>query len=935
MATKIRRSLFVGLGGTGMRTLLSLKKLFVDTYGEIPPMIAFLGVDTDRGEFTKELQTKASGNVGVMSDGTVETTLFVRGQHVPKQTVRLEPFEQIQITIEHPRDVYNVRKQTFTWIPQENIYSLQSLTRGAGQVRTNGRFAIIANSQDVENKVRDALTRVANVRNIDNPNYELIDQVTDIYMIFSLGGGTGCGTFIDMAYIIRRCDRDCKLAGYVLLPTVFKTRFQNGVDRVMPNGYGAMLDLDWFMCQDWANNNITLPIQNGRTTDTKGVPPFDACIFIDNENRTQDKYTDNTQLEEMIAHSLVTAVGELAVQNTSVLDNLSVNAREGAFDVENKRAWVSGMGVCELLVQSNEIRKIFSHNAAKYLINNLLSKVDMSDEVLNWINSPDISICEHEADQVIDFLLKRDPIPMPTLDKGDYKDSMGVCNVYIESQTTCPDVEGRLVGLKDRVSGKLRSFLIETLNRRSGSGVGAALDMLQSLNGYVRQYLKEMEDECADFVSKENSYVNALKSRVTELANARFYQNRSEMASEVEDAATALATLRREILRRKYAIQFFNELIINVRNYYDDVKVLADRLERSLESSNNEIARIRTSLSQNTETFQYDISQNVMELANVEDNHIQIADYIDSLEGNKIYDLLEMESVNIWKSLLNYTYFSSHAKGIGKLSINEVLDQLSEKEFDDLVKKVVVKASPLLPHDYHGYTNTRPLVNYYIGVDGFDTNRMYKDNYFKNNIREANDVNFSNIGMSDRIIVFSQMNPIPPFAIASMTQCKREYEEHRHSINFHIDDHIYQQMKNRGYDLFPSVANDDVMDVWLKGFLFGKIKNENGKYQVQSKNEGSSLRHYWVVLGESRGEAYKTFEQKSSVYCPEIENYIAELREKNGEDKYRAIIDDAKMGDNYLNMVSQVNMSLDELEQRQNREILDLLETEKKILDEM
>ena len=46
--TKIRRSFFIGLGGTGMRTILYLKKLFIETYGEVPGMIGFLGIDTDK-----------------------------------------------------------------------------------------------------------------------------------------------------------------------------------------------------------------------------------------------------------------------------------------------------------------------------------------------------------------------------------------------------------------------------------------------------------------------------------------------------------------------------------------------------------------------------------------------------------------------------------------------------------------------------------------------------------------------------------------------------------------------------------------------------------------------------------------------------------------------------------------------------------------------
>ena len=78
--TKIRRSLFVGLGGTGMRTLLYLKKLFVDTYGEVPPMIGFLGVDTDMNEFTNTLEAKSTVGVGVMNQTIGDTILYVKGQ---------------------------------------------------------------------------------------------------------------------------------------------------------------------------------------------------------------------------------------------------------------------------------------------------------------------------------------------------------------------------------------------------------------------------------------------------------------------------------------------------------------------------------------------------------------------------------------------------------------------------------------------------------------------------------------------------------------------------------------------------------------------------------------------------------------------------------------------------------------------------------------
>ena len=53
MPKKIRRCLYIGLGGTDMNSILHTKKMFIDTYGEVPPMVSFLGIDTDGNAYTK------------------------------------------------------------------------------------------------------------------------------------------------------------------------------------------------------------------------------------------------------------------------------------------------------------------------------------------------------------------------------------------------------------------------------------------------------------------------------------------------------------------------------------------------------------------------------------------------------------------------------------------------------------------------------------------------------------------------------------------------------------------------------------------------------------------------------------------------------------------------------------------------------------------
>ena len=60
MRTKLRKTFYIGLGGTGMNAILRTKKMFVEKYGKVPPMIGFLGIDTDGGAYEKKLKTKSS-----------------------------------------------------------------------------------------------------------------------------------------------------------------------------------------------------------------------------------------------------------------------------------------------------------------------------------------------------------------------------------------------------------------------------------------------------------------------------------------------------------------------------------------------------------------------------------------------------------------------------------------------------------------------------------------------------------------------------------------------------------------------------------------------------------------------------------------------------------------------------------------------------------
>ena len=104
-------------------------------------------------------------------------------------------------------------------------------------------------------------------------------------MVFSICGGTGAGTFINMAYIIKNTLSNCKLTGYAVLPDVFDNMSNYGMARVKPNAYGSICDLDWFM-----HLNGTEKLQFDYVTSKQQITgaPFNAIFIIDNRNENGD-----------------------------------------------------------------------------------------------------------------------------------------------------------------------------------------------------------------------------------------------------------------------------------------------------------------------------------------------------------------------------------------------------------------------------------------------------------------------------------------------------------------------------------------------------------------------------------------------------------------------------------------------------------------------
>ena len=410
MATKLRRSLFIGLGGTGIKTILKTKCVMMDNYaqnGELPPILGFLGIDTDRAEYDLTSRTK-HGEIKLMAN------------------------ERYSISVERPKPHYTQYKKNYGWLPIQNEAFINTLDRGAGQVRTNGRLAVMYHYGPLKERIKQAINDVYTSQ-INDMKWKDFDAMGDgddgqakleIHLVFSLCGGTGAGTFLDVAYIIREILQesayDANLNGYGVMPGIFHSVIKSVVakSRVTPNAYGALRDLDYLMSLD-LDDSKTFTLNWGDATKETGELPFDSLVLVDNTNGAGLNYNKMSALTDMISQALLASTGQIGSQASSVGDNVKNNMLLKSFDFGGKRAWVASMGTATILYDSRDVARVFALKAQNQLITRLLADDENANAVSNtWIDN--VRIREHNKDDVIDYLYDLASITQMNLTSSDY-----------------------------------------------------------------------------------------------------------------------------------------------------------------------------------------------------------------------------------------------------------------------------------------------------------------------------------------------------------------------------------------------------------------------------------------------------------------------------------------------------------------------------------
>ena len=768
MATKIKRCLYIGLGGTGMKALLHTKKMFIDTYGEVPPMIGFLGIDTDGGEYSNKL-------------------LSVRGEEI-----KLDSNEQLRLLAPGAVDFYKNHRMDFSWIPEANVSAISILGGvGAGQVRTNGRFAFTVNKEKVKNAIKAKLNEIQSVRIIDNNKYGLLNNTApEIHMVFSICGGTGAGTFLNMAYLLRDVAPEYKLNGYAVLPGVFKYMTSTGMAKVAPNAYGALIDLDYLMRHEMCNKPIELKYI-GETYNITSKP-FSNIFLIDNIN---DYFLCNfNELVKGISTILVTAAINTDFSLTLPLAYLLSNF---------PNAWAGGMGACEIVYKGDTPSEIYQKKAAQNIIDRMFNTCADADVIANaWIDSAEVHIRENNGqDHVTDFICSKEPkYPLVISNYRDFIYEVD-SNIAI-NKINSEDIAQKTSELVERVRTELRNLLITNINKEGG--VALAKNILKELKFQVGLCLGEMKEEKEDWVAKKPSLKTKLETIVEDLKEyaGKLFATRSgkeQRAADVAEAVRQYNICLIDIQRHDAAITIYNTILVMLgesENRLDEIEKILKAVKQDIQL---DIAKLQNGLTSEGSIFQINLAEEDAKSVSVKSEDIRIPEFINTLSGDlKVYGFTEYAASEIEQMIMAYTKTLPMANLYKNKSIEDIFAQILSKENGETeLQNIIYRATHMsMPMLYYNQTpfsdevivHTNDFKTYEIIRNTMDTMRqfsMYNNIYFTDN------------SPRNKITICRRILGIHVQALRYFEDYRQEYENSSTSdVAFHCDAELYARIKS-------------------------------------------------------------------------------------------------------------------------------------------
>lgn len=833
---KIRRAFYVGLGGTGARTLLRIKQLYIDAYGEVPPMVKFLVIDTD---------------------------WMVRNICVTSRTVKevkLSDSEVCFLRTLYPKEIYQSVNEKLRWIPERNIKHLPSCRgNGAGQVRSSGRFILSSNASITEGLIKNRINEIAyssleESKFVVDTNRDGVGFPIEVNLISSAAGGTGSGMYIDILVLLAKMLRQGGMAysihPWLVMPDVFRSMCPGpGTAHVFQNAYGLIRELDYL---------YHLPKDNKQPIDLL----FDRLYYLD-EGIRETYLINNHNANDIYQLHL-----DDVIDSTARSVFLSSLSEDGLYDVmhyigqfqyavKNKEAHYMSAGSAEIIYDNKAVGDVIMKGIISQICNELgqAGSFDASKEVNEWAISESVAIQEHDADLLTDSILAKYAPFSVIIDKDSDLNTVNA-NIFAgaDADNVIAEARNNEANKLETVKGELVTKMNDILN--SQNGVGAAKAFLESLLDNIAVCKEDMTRE---WNVLQNSLLFSVdwESEISSLRSKFFKLFKRDIAEALQNKINDYIAQKRDLLRHKLAIEFYADFMSFVEVNLVKLNEFGERLKAIEIKQINDISAIQDH-AKNPSQFQ-------IYLHNYEVDNFTLPNIAETStlfrSKHPIYELVGKSEMELNDIFYNFAKDQTSVVEAVNVSIEEKMSKLSESQLKEIFTKVKEMSSPLWSTNSHGYLYLTTIFT--IGV--YDQSAgIIQSNYADEFTVCSNMPTFATTHQTDRITFFQSQCYSPAYAVNNILDYKKDYEDrftHETYPVAYIDEKWNERMLQEKFDIMPRIIGDSVIHIWVMAIVYGFITYDESlnSYCIESE-QGDILAGGLLELGKRRDFAFDQFQ---------------------------------------------------------------------------
>jgi hypothetical protein len=909
----VNRAMLIGLGGQGQNALVATKKKMLEAYGEVPPTIKFLSIDSASLEEGNEDYLDANEYQSIAVPAAAEF-------------------------IDDHLDTLS------TWLDYENLprNALINVAKGAGQIPMIGRFLLLFHLQKILSLIEAKLNAIGDPVAMRDGKWRPGNAQPRVIFFGSIAGGTGAGTLLDLACAMRlRTGNDWDYQAFLMLPGVF--RGKQLVYYVEENAYGFLKQLDFFMSQ----SNEIVSGTYGDLFDVKtqdGIEyklkyPFNRITLVGSVAQGQNPavYNEPKDLSRVIGEVIYAMTGD-TLPLGSVEDAVLVNQAnfESVWN-GGKTCLYRGIGIGVLRYPQAELMQYGQASFIEKLVDALRvgggasdgQAPDADSQADDFRNEFHIQGLEGEQNQILEAILPTQRFAVFSANIPGKPNKAQVEEIWQTNAAQLATKVGdwareaseNMAGKGDG-DGGLLGLVQEGLQRRTDEivstyGAAPASSFVNKLTGYfgsARDQMEERSKTSAADATRYEASASALKNNCNDAFGRTF--GKAEVLTKVLNqyrvTLMQLGKAHGERIREVEVARFCKSVIVALGNINAWLKNIDDLAGALQVQAAERVAQVQSAI-KTTKICEYLVMPDLKNLPSPDVSPGEFYAWF-RVKNPEAASFWSFTVEAAWKAVAEFADEKNVDEALRETTLASVVSQMTPDQCDDLLRTAEAMAEPLLAFSeakVAGHPEQNQVATLYMVAASPEFRDAFKEPKLIERLRKLEVPNPRYIDLADpnQAYFFRSWGCVPAYALREFNLIRSEYLN-MSSLPRQWSLHLDKRWADVLPDLDPSGGEQADEYVWALATsdidYFQRVKKAVNFYTFLHEEvlAGGKVVRSDVNLGNGLATARSAFFSKSE-YVDQCKRHIDDAIKQRGN---AAALDDlSKYQDRLIGMIGRAD----------------------------